>query len=63
MLWPKPENLPIVQYDDRQKSGHESDTDSRHTVFPSLPGASGFLPGRPGPATFRIGARDNGHGI
>src|SRR5271165_5176583 len=38
MLRPKPENLPIVQYDGRQKSGHESDTDGRHTVSPSLPG-------------------------
>jgi hypothetical protein len=61
---PKPENLLILQYDGRQKSGHESDTDGRHTVSPSLPGGVPVLClGRPGPATFRIGARDNGHGI
>ena len=35
---PKPENLPIPQYDGRQKSGHESDTDGRHRIPPSLPG-------------------------
>src|ERR1700758_4428508 len=38
MLRPKPENLPIVQYDFRHKSGHESDTDGRHRVSSSLPG-------------------------
>ena len=34
---PKPENLPILQYDGRQKSGHESDTDGRHWLCPPLP--------------------------